>query len=57
MSPLTFCLLIGLQAFLMTLIGLSLGRALRTRLRLLKEWSELLSAILLIGLGVWLSFS
>jgi putative Mn2+ efflux pump MntP len=57
MGPLTFCLLIGLQAFLMTLIGLSLGRALRKRLRLLKEWSELLSAILLIGLGIWLSFS
>ncbi|HLX55752.1 MAG TPA: manganese efflux pump [Ktedonobacteraceae bacterium] len=53
-SPITFCLLIGLQGFLLTLIGLSLGRTLRIRLKPLKEWSELLSAFLLIGLGVWL---
>jgi len=52
-SPVTFCLLIGLQGFLLTVIGLSLGRALRTRLKPLKEWSELLSAFLLIGLGIW----
>jgi putative Mn2+ efflux pump MntP len=53
-SPLTLCIAIGLQGFLMTLIGLALGRALHTRLKLLKEWLELLSAILLIGLGIWL---
>jgi len=53
-SPLLLCLLIGLQGFLMTLIGLSLGRILRTRLKPLKEWSELVSAFLLIGLGIWL---
>lgn len=53
-SPITLCLFIGLQGFLMTLLGLSLGRTLRTRLEPLKEWSELLSAFLLIGLGVWL---
>lgn len=53
-SPITFCLLIGLQGFLLTLIGLSLGRTLRMRLKPLKEWSELLSAFLLIGLGIWL---
>jgi len=53
-SPLTLCLLVGLQGFLMTLLGLVLGRVLRTRLKPLKEWSELLSAVLLVGLGVWL---
>ncbi|GAC1391850.1 MAG: hypothetical protein NVSMB38_13500 [Ktedonobacteraceae bacterium] len=52
-SPITLCLFIGLQGFFMTLLGLSLGRTLRTRLKLLKEWSELLSAFLLIGLGIW----
>ncbi len=52
--PITLCLLIGLQGFLMTLIGLVLGRTLSTRLKVLKEWSELLSAFLLIGLGIWL---
>jgi putative Mn2+ efflux pump MntP len=52
--PITLCLLIGLQGFLMTLIGLVLGRALSVRLKVLKEWSELLSAFLLIGLGIWL---
>jgi manganese efflux pump family protein len=55
-SPFALCLLIGLQGFLMTLIGLSLGYTLRLRLKLLKDWSELLSAVLLIGLGVWLFF-
>ncbi len=53
-NPLILCLLVGLQGFLMTLIGLLLGRALRVRLKPLKEWSELLSAVLLVGLGVWL---
>lgn len=48
---------IGLQGFLMTLLGLSLGRALRLRLRSLKEASELISAALLIGLGVWFLLS
>jgi putative Mn2+ efflux pump MntP len=36
------------------LIGIALGRTLRTRLRTLKEWTEFLSAFLLIGLGIWL---
>jgi putative Mn2+ efflux pump MntP len=52
--PITLCLLIGVQGFLMTLIGLVLGRTLSTRLKVLKEWSKLLSAFLLIGLGIWL---
>jgi manganese efflux pump family protein len=52
--PIALCLLIGLQAFFMTLIGLVLGRTLSTRLKVLKEWSEILSALLLIGLGIWL---
>lgn len=53
-SPLVLCLFIGLQGFLMTLLGLILGRTLRTRLRAVKDWSELLSGVLLIGLGIWL---
>ncbi len=48
------CLLIGIQGFLMTLIGIALGRKVRARVRVVKEWSELLSAFLLIGLGIWL---
>ena len=56
-SPITFCLYIGLQGFLMAVLGISLGRALRTRVKSLKEWSELLSALLLIGLGIWLLLS
>jgi manganese efflux pump family protein len=53
-SPLTLCILIGLQGFLMTLTGIGLGRTLRTRLKPVKEWSELLSGLLLMALGVWL---
>ena len=53
-SPLILCILIGLQGFIMTLLGLVLGRTLRSRLRVLKDWSELLSGVLLIGLGIWL---
>ena len=56
-SPITFCLYIGLQGFLMAVLGISLGRALRIRVKSLKEWSELLSAPLLIGLGIWLLLS
>ena len=56
-SPLLLCLLIGLQGFLLTVIGLSLGRTLRARLKPLKEGSEYLSALLLIGLGAWLLVS
>lgn len=56
-SPITFCLYIGLQGFLMAVFGISLGRALRTRMKSLKEWCELLSALLLIGLGIWLLVS
>jgi putative Mn2+ efflux pump MntP len=54
LSPLMLCLLIGIQSCLMTGIGLILGRSLRTRLKPVKEWSEILSALLLIGLGIWL---
>jgi len=52
--PLVICILIGIQGFLMTLIGIALGRMLQTRLRNFKEWTEYLSAFLLIGLGIWL---
>jgi putative Mn2+ efflux pump MntP len=54
LSPLVLCLLIGVQSCLMTGIGLILGRSLRLRLKPVKEWSEILSALLLIGLGIWL---
>ncbi len=54
LSPLVLCLLIGTQSCLMTSIGIVLGRTLHTRLKPVKEWSEILSALLLIGLGVWL---
>jgi putative Mn2+ efflux pump MntP len=54
--PLIVCLLIGVQSCLMTGIGFALGRTLHTRLRPVKEWSEILSALLLIGLGIWLFF-
>jgi manganese efflux pump family protein len=56
-SPVILCLLIGLQGFFLTVVGLSLGRTLRIRLKPLKEGSELFSALLLIGLGVWLLVS
>ena len=52
--PVVICILIGIQGFLMTLIGITLGRMFRARLRNLKEWTEFLSAFLLIGLGIWL---
>jgi putative Mn2+ efflux pump MntP len=53
-NPFMICIMIGIQGFLMTLIGITLGRVLRTRLRNLKEWTEFLSAFLLIALGFWL---
>jgi putative Mn2+ efflux pump MntP len=53
-SLLIVCVLIGIQGFGMALLGLFLGRTLRTRLKPLKAWTELLSAFLLIGLGIWL---
>jgi putative Mn2+ efflux pump MntP len=53
-KPFVICILIGIQGFLMTLIGITLGRMLRTRLRNVKEWTEFLSAFLLIALGIWL---
>jgi putative Mn2+ efflux pump MntP len=53
-SPITLCIFIGLQGFIMAVIGLALGRALRMRIKQLKEWTELLSAALLIALGIWL---
>jgi manganese efflux pump family protein len=52
--PVVLCILIGIQGFLMTLIGIALGRTLRIRVKTLKEWTEFLSAFLLIGLGIWL---
>lgn len=55
-SPFTLCLFIGLQGFFMAILGLALGRTLRFRLKTFKEWSELLSAALLIALGVWFLF-
>lgn len=54
LSPLVFCLYIGIQGLLMAVIGISAGRMLRRRLHWLQEWSELLSSVLLIGLGIWL---
>src|SRR5579872_7278708 len=41
-SPLLLCLLIGLQGFILTVVGLFLGRTARTRLKPLQEASELL---------------
>ena len=55
--PIVICILIGIQGFFMTLIGITLGRMLQSRLRNLKEWTEFLSAFLLIGLGIWLLVS
>ena len=52
--PLVICILIGIQGFLMTLIGITLGRMFRTHLRNFKEWTDFLSAFLLIALGIWL---
>lgn len=57
LSPTLLCVLIGLQGFLMAILGLVLGRTLRFRLKALQELSELLSAALLIGLGIWFLFS
>ncbi len=54
LHPIMICVLIGIQGFLMALIGITLGRMLRSRMRNLKEWTEFLSAFLLIGLGIWL---
>lgn len=54
MHPIVICIFIGIQGFLMTIIGIMLGKTLQSRLRDLKEWAELLSAFLLIGLGIWL---
>jgi manganese efflux pump family protein len=56
-SPFILCLLVGLQGFLLTVVGISLGRTLRIRLKPLQEGSELFSALLLIALGVWLLVS
>ncbi len=53
-NTITLCILIGLQGFLMTFIGLTLGRTLRVRLKFVKQWTELLSCFLLIALSVWL---
>ena len=54
LSPYLLCLFIGIQGFVLAALGIALGRALRARLKPLKEGSELLGAFLLIGLGIWL---
>jgi len=53
-SPITLCILIGLHGFLMTIIGLTLGRTLSTYMKSVKDWTEFLSGFLLIALGIWL---
>jgi putative Mn2+ efflux pump MntP len=53
LSPLVLVLYIGIQGLIMALLGIALGRTLRNRLKPVKEWSELLSGLLLIGLGIW----
>jgi putative Mn2+ efflux pump MntP len=57
LNPLVLCVFIGIQSFLITAIGITSGRALQMRLKPLQEWSELLSALVLIGLGIWLYFT
>ncbi len=57
LSPLALCLYIGIQGFVLAALGIALGRALRARLKPLKEGSEILGAVLLIGLGIWLLFA
>lgn len=52
--PFIICIIIGVQGFFMTLLGTTFGRMLHTRLSTLKEWTEFLSAFLLIVLGIWL---
>jgi manganese efflux pump family protein len=52
--PILLCILIGVQGFLMTVIGITLGRMLQLRMNNLKDLTEFLSAFLLIGLGIWL---
>jgi putative Mn2+ efflux pump MntP len=52
--PILLCILIGVQGFLMTIIGITLGRMLRSRMKNLKELTEFLSAFLLVSLGIWL---
>ena len=53
-SPLVLCAYIGIQGLLMAVIGIAAGRMLRRHLHWLQEWSELISGMLLIGLGIWL---
>lgn len=53
-SPLVLCAYIGLQGLFMAAIGIASGRLLRRRLHWLQEWSEMISGVLLIGLGIWL---
>lgn len=55
-GPLALCLYIGIQGFVMATLGIALGRGLRARLKLFKEASELIGAVLLIGLGIGLLF-
>ncbi len=57
LSPLVLCVFIGIQSFLITVLGIMAGRTLQMRLKPLQEWSEILSALMLIGLGIWLFFT
>lgn len=57
LNPLLLCVFIGIQSFLITVLGITSGRMLRLHLKPLQEWSELLSALVLIGLGIWLFFT
>jgi putative Mn2+ efflux pump MntP len=50
--PILLCILIGVQGFLMTIIGITLGSMLLLKINNLKELAEFLSAFLLVGLGI-----
>lgn len=53
-SPLALCAYIGIQGLFMAVIGITSGSMLRRRLHWLQEWCEMISGMLLIGLGIWL---
>lgn len=53
-SPLALCAYIGIQGLCMAVIGIASGNLMRRRLHWLHEWSEMISGVLLIGLGIWL---
>jgi putative Mn2+ efflux pump MntP len=55
-GPLVLCLYIGIQGFVMATVGIMLGRTIRARVKVVKEASELVGAVLLIGLGIGVLF-